>query len=328
MLRWRLTWALGLALPVAAGLALLTGSVATPPETLWTLLSGGDAGIPGTVITELRLPRVLAALGVGACLGLAGSLLQVLLRNPLADPYVLGVSGGAAVGALLALLGGMAAVAVSGSAFAGALASTALVFGLGRGAGAWSTTRLLLTGVILAAGWGALVSLILSLSPSSRLHSLLYWLMGDLSLAAGGRWTLLLVAVALAVAMPQARALNLLARGSQAAAVLGVNVNRLRGLCFVSASALTAVAVSVAGSIGFVGLIVPHLVRLLSGADHRTLLINAALAGGLFLLLADLVARTVLLPRELPVGAVTALLGVPLFLVLLRRSYRGGPTSS
>jgi iron complex transport system permease protein len=312
-----------LALVSLAG-ALLIGSYAVAPGEVWAALVGGGQGMAGEVVTGLRLPRALAAFGCGGLLALAGALMQVLLRNPLADPYVLGISGGAAVGALLAMLAGVALALINLAAFAGAFAAMLLVFGLARGDGSWTQTRLLLTGVIVAAGCSAAVALILSVAPDNTLRSMLFWLMGDLS-HSGAPWPALLVlAAGLAAALPLSRDLNLLARGDLVASTLGVSVRGLRGAVYVLASLLTAVAVTTAGSVGFIGLVVPHLVRLAIGNDQRVLLPAAALAGGSLLVVADTLARTVVAPQQLPVGVLTALLGVPVFLYLLSRQSTGG----
>ena len=303
----------------AFALALGVGSVALDPLTVLRALTGGADPMPRTIVHELRLPRALAAFATGGSLALAGALLQVLLRNPLADPYVLGVSGGAAVGALAAMLAGAAAWLVPASAFAGAFLSTVLVFALARGSGAWSPTRLLLTGVIVAAGWGAVVALLLSLAPEAQLRGMLFWLIGDLSAPAASWTPLAVLGIALACALPYARDLNALSRGDGVAAALGVSVARLPWLIFALAALLTAVAVTTAGAIGFVGLIVPHAIRLAIGNDQRALLPASAIAGGAMLLIADTLARELASPAQLPVGVVTALIGVPVFLLLLRR---------
>ena len=310
---------LALLVPASLLLALLSGSVAVEPAAL---LAGDADALASTVVFELRLPRALAAFAVGGMLALAGALMQVLLRNPLADPYVLGISGGAAVGALLSLLAGLGGLLLAGNAFLGALAAMLLVFGLAHGRGAWTPTRLLLTGVVVAAGWGALISLILALAPERGLHGMLFWLMGDLAHAPAPWWGLLACALGLLLSLPLARDLNVLARGELAASALGVAVPRLRLALYFIASLLTAGAVTLAGSIGFVGLVVPHLLRLLGLRDHRHLLPGCVLAGGSLLVLADTLARSVVAPQQLPVGVITALLGVPLFLYLLNR--RGG----
>ena len=315
--------ALALASLVAA---LLAGSYAVAPGEVWAALTGTGQDTADAVVSGLRLPRALAAFACGGLLALAGALMQVLLRNPLADPYVLGISGGAAVGALLAMLAGLALAWINLFAFAGAFAAMLLVFGLARGDGSWTQTRLLLTGVIVAAGCSAAVALILSIAPEHQLRSMLFWLMGDLS-HAGTPWPALLVlALGLLVALPLSRDLNLLARGDLIARTLGVRVRGLRGAVYVLASLLTAVAVTTAGSVGFVGLVVPHLVRLAVGNDQRVLLPAAALAGGSLLVIADTLARTVVAPQQLPVGVLTALLGVPVFLYLLSRQTKGSAT--
>jgi iron complex transport system permease protein len=317
-------------LAVAAVLSLLlslaVGSVAlTPSEVGAALLGGGegDGGMANEVVRNLRLPRALAAFACGGLLALAGALMQVLLRNPLADPYVLGISGGAAVGALAAMLFGVSAnFGLETAAFVGALAAMWLVFGLSRGDGSWTQTRLLLTGVIVAAGCGAAVALMLSLAPDQKLRGMLFWLMGDAGEATDPLPPLLILAAGLLVAMFFARELNLLARGPVLAATLGANVARLRLLLYFLASLLTATAVTSVGSVGFIGLVVPHLVRLALGNDQRLLLPAATLAGAALLTLADTLARSVVAPQQLPVGVLTALLGVPVFLFLLARAPR------
>jgi iron complex transport system permease protein len=304
--------------------ALAFGSVAFDFATLWRVVRGEESGLAATVILELRLPRALTALAVGGLLAVSGALLQVLLRNPLADPYVLGVSGGGSVAALLALLAGLGAAAVSASALTGSLAAMFLVFGLSHAQGVWNDTRLLLTGVVVAAGCGALVTLMLALSPQNTLTSLIFWLLGDLSQPnVSPVWGLVVLVAGLALVLPFARALNLYVRGENVAAALGENVKLLRYGLYSVAALLTATALTLAGSIGFIGLIVPHLLRLLGNTDHRRLLPDAALAGGSLLLIADTLARTVVAPAQLPAGAITALIGVPVFLWLLTRRARG-----
>ena len=304
--------------------ALAAGSLPVSAADIGRALLGDTTVVAAEVVRELRLPRALAAFACGGLLALAGALMQVLLRNPLADPYVLGISGGASVGALSAMLFGLPLLLVNGGAFAGALAATLLVFGLARGDGSWTQTRLLLTGVIVAAGCGAAVALILSVAPENKLRGMLFWLMGDLSHAASPWPALLMLLLGLLAALPFSRDLNLLARGDLTARSLGVPVARLRGGVYVLAALATAAAVTTTGSVGFVGLIVPHLVRLAIGNDQRVLLPAAALAGGALLTLADTLARTVVAPQQLPVGVLTALIGVPVFLYLLTRSPRGG----
>lgn len=304
-----------------AGLfALAIGSVTIAPSELWQVVQGEGSTLHRTLVLELRLPRTLAAFATGGLLAVAGALMQVLLRNPLADPYVLGLSGGAAVGALLAMLTGLSALLISGAAFAGAMLAMVLVFALAHGTGSWTASRLLLTGVVVAAGWGAVITLMLALTPSYKLPGMLYWLMGDVSYARTPWPAVIVLIVAIMVVLPLARNLNVLARGPMQAAALGVSVRPLEWTIYVLASLLTATAVTTAGSIGFVGLIVPHMLRLLLGNDQRIILPASALAGGTLLVLADTLARTMIAPEQLPVGVITALLGVPTFLYLLHRS--------
>lgn len=298
--------------------ALAVGSIALPLRDVLAALTGA-ATPSGAIVLDLRLPRALAGFACGGLLALAGALMQVLLRNPLADPYVLGISGGAGVGALSAMLLGLAGFGIASLSFGGALAAMLLVFGLAHGDGSWTQTRLLLTGVVVAAGCGAVIALMLTLAPEQKIHGMLFWLMGDLSLVADPKPALAVLAVGILVALPFARELNLLARGAEQAAALGVAVAGLRRLVYVVASLMTAIAVTTAGSIGFVGLVVPHLVRLAIGNDQRLLLPASVLAGGSLLVLADTLARTIVAPIQLPVGVLTALIGVPVFLYLLGR---------
>ncbi|MDN5864833.1 MAG: iron ABC transporter permease [Gammaproteobacteria bacterium] len=316
--------ALGAATLLILIASLFVGSVALSPAEVIAALGGQAGRIAQTLVLDIRLPRTLAAFATGGLLGLAGALMQILLRNPLADPFILGVSGGAAVGALAALLAGLGTMAITGSAFGGALISILIVFVLAHGRGSWAPTRLLLTGVVVAAGWGAAISLLLVLSPNATLRSMLFWLMGDLAYRAAWQTPLVLLAVALIVALPCARSLNVLARGEVQARAFGVSVRPLTIGLYIGASLLTAVAVVEAGTIGFVGLIVPHMIRLVGGSDHRLVLPGAALGGGALLTLADMLARSVAAPRALPVGVVTAAIGVPLFLYLLLRSRNTG----
>ncbi|HYW93758.1 MAG TPA: iron ABC transporter permease [Gammaproteobacteria bacterium] len=315
----RILLALALLGALALAGALLAGSAGLGWHAVAGALVGHGTPLARAVVLGLRLPRAVAAFATGGLLAVAGALMQVLLRNPLADPYVLGISGGAAVGALSAMMLGWAGTVVSGGAFAGAMLSMLLVFGVARLRGQWSATRLLLTGVVVAAGWGAVISLLLALSPGSDLSGMLFWMMGDLGRARGGVPALLVLLLTLAVCVPLGRHLNLLARGRQQAAALGVNAGPLELGIYVLASLLTATAVTVAGTVGFVGLVVPHMLRLATGNDQRLLLPASALAGGALLTAADTLARTVIAPEQLPVGVITALIGVPTFLYLLNR---------
>lgn len=300
-------------------LAVAVGSVAVSPADTLAVFTGGGSELQRTLILELRLPRAVAAFGTGGLLAVAGALMQVLLRNPLADPYILGLSGGAALGAMLAMLVGAASVLVSGAAFAGALTATLLVFGLAHGSGSWTPSRLLLTGVVVAAGWGAAITLILAIAPAQKLPGMLYWLMGDVAYARTSWPALAVLVLVCLLLMPLGRSLNVLARGQTQAAALGVSVQPLEWMVYLLASLLTATAVTTAGSVGFVGLVVPHILRLVLGNDQRLILPASAFAGGTLLVLADTAARTLIAPEQLPVGVITALIGVPMFLYLLHR---------
>ncbi len=314
---WRTLVILALLAAVVFLVALLTGSSGIGlREALAALVGSGDEATRNVLIA-VRLPRVLAAFGVGSLLALSGVLLQALFRNSLADPYVLGVSGGAAVGALLAMIAGAAAFVVQSAAVAGALGAVGLVYLLARGGG---TPRLLLTGVVLASACGALVSVLLALADSSRVRGMVFWLAGDLEwavlpwLCAGAP----MIAVAAAILL--ARPLNVLAAGELRARTVGLALEAWRTLLFIVCATLTAIAVVSAGTVGFVGLITPHAVRLvLRTSDHRLVAPAAALSGGMLLTAADPVARTIAAPRQLPVGAIMALVGAPLFVVLLRQ---------
>ncbi|WP_263768411.1 FecCD family ABC transporter permease [Propionivibrio soli] len=304
---------------VSLALALVAGSVKVGFADVVAALLGRDDGVAGEIVRNLRLPRALAGFACGGVLAIAGALLQVLLRNPLADPYVLGVSGGASVGAILAILLGAGVLGINVASFIGALAAMVVVFGLAHGDGSWTQTRLLLTGVIVASGCGALVALMLAVAPDDKLRGMVFWLMGDLSQATNPLLGLAVLALVVGAALPFARELNLLTRGADIAQTLGVQVALLRRGVYLAASIATAAAVTQAGSIGFVGLIVPHLVRLAVGNDQRVLLPASALAGGSLLVVADTLARTLVAPQQLPVGVLTALIGVPVFLFLLTR---------
>ena len=304
---------------LAAGVfcvSLLVGSSGTGWRGALAALSGSGDEATRTVLLDVRLPRVLAAFGVGSLLALAGVLLQALFRNPLADPYVLGVSGGAAVGALLAMMAGAAAFAVQSAAIGGALTAVVTVYLLARSGG---TPRLLLTGVVLASACGALVSVLLALADTSRVRGMVFWLAGDLEWAVTPWASAAAALAAVLAAVLVARPLNVLAAGELRARSVGLALEAWRTVLFIGCAALTAVAVVSAGTVGFVGLITPHAVRLaFRTSDHRIVAPAAALAGGMLLALADLVARTVASPRQLPVGAIMALVGAPLFVVLLR----------
>ena len=323
-------------LAVLAGLlvaALCLGAVAGPSgldahEVVRVLLDRDAAGAAGDIVWRVRLPRAALAALVGASLAVAGVLFQALLRNPLADPYVLGVSGGAAVGGIAALsLGtafGFGYAAVPPAAFAGAVVTTAVLYAVAGGGDRVSGTHLLLTGVVFNAFASAAIVFLASLAGLADGASIFLWLIGSLSAVRVDMlgWVLLFLAAGLATALPSARNLNLLALGEESAQQLGVDVGRQQRVLLVATSLMVGAAVAVAGLVGFVGLIIPHLLRLALGADHRLLVPAAALGGAAFLVVCDTAARTLLGGRELPVGAITALAGGPLFLFLLRRHHR------
>jgi iron complex transport system permease protein len=304
-------------LAVAASLAV--GSVAIPASDVAAALTGKLSGPVADIVWRLRLPRTGAAFACGGLLALAGALLQALLRNPLADPYIFGVSGGAALGVLGGMLIGVGAATQTGLGLAGAIAASAAVFVLGFRGGDWNPYRLLLTGVVIAAGLNALLSLVLVLAPQTAVKGMLYWLMGDLSQAEGAGTALCVLAALAIVVLPLARTLNVVSLGRSRALSLGVPVAGVEALLYVLAAIATLAAVLVGGTIGFVGLVVPHLVRLLGLADHRWLLPASILAGGGLLVVADTLARSVWAPLQFPVGVLTALLGVPVLLLLLGR---------
>lgn len=275
------------------------------------------------IFLNLRLPRVLTAFCVGGLLGVAGLLMQVLLKNPLADPYILGVSGGAGLGgiALALLLPGVFAWALPAGAALGALVVIILVFGLSGFRGVVTMERLLLTGVAMSALCSAFVSLLLTFAAEGRFRGLVFWLLGELE---GGHAGLLMLAwvLMLLLTLPMARMLNVVSMGDDVAFSLGVSVRSARHRLYWMSALFTGIAVAAGGMIGFVGLVVPHVLRLLLGQDHRLLVPAVALGGGVFLMLADCVSRVALAPVQLPVGVVTAMVGAPLFIVLLARRGR------
>jgi len=316
---------LTLVMLAAFALSIRVGSVTLDLRAVLTALTGRGDAATAAIVRDLRLPRATAAALVGAALAVSGVTFQALLRNALAEPYVLGVSGGAALGAVAAIvLGGLTAspTSISAAAFAGAAASIALVLRVAAGVGPTLDTRvLLLAGVVVGAFANAGIFLILSIADVAAFRSATGWMMGSLS---GSTWagagTLAAYLVpTFVVLLALARPLNALAIGEDTAAYLGVSVERTKWLAFGAASLLAAAAVAAAGIIGFVGLIVPHAARLAWGSDHRFLLPASALLGATFVLVTDTAARTVVAPTELPLGAVTAIVGVPLFVALLRR---------
>jgi iron complex transport system permease protein len=293
-----------------------------PGEVIRALFRGGD-DTTSVIVRQLRAPRALLAFAVGGSLSVTGAVLQVLVRNPLADSYLMGLSGGAGLGAVLAIafgLGGAWGVPIA--AFVGALIAVALVYQLAVVAGATLDARvLILAGVVVGSFASALVGAVVALSPATELRNAVLWLLGGFGAASWQAFLLfsLYSAVPLVFLFGAARYLDLLSLGDEPAGFLGVNVLMFKRLLYVVASLLTAAAVAVSGIVGFVGLVVPHATRLIWGHQHRLLLPMAFLVGGTLLTLADAAARTLFAPRELPVGVVTALIGVPVFAFLLRR---------
>jgi iron complex transport system permease protein len=286
----------------------------------------------GMIISDIRLPRILLGIFVGASLAVAGTSFQALLRNPLADPFVLGVSSGAALGAVLALIAephlavppSLAAMFTPLGAFLGAAATVAVVYFLGRREGQIDSGTLLLAGIVSASLLSAIILFLMTTLSGRDLHGMTFWLMGDLSISLQQnlRWVLGVgFAVASGVIYTAAADLNLLLAGEKEAMHLGVDVSRVRLVVYLAASVLTGLAVSVSGVIGYVGLLVPHVMRLIFGSDHRVLIPAAAFGGAIAVVIADTLARTVVAPNELPVGAMTALAGAPLFLYLLRKGF-------
>ncbi|MGW5937933.1 FecCD family ABC transporter permease [Streptomyces celluloflavus] len=324
---------LGAALVVALTIAVSLGATDIAPDRVWSVVLrrlGGAPPRPGTndlIVWQLRVPRALLAACVGAGLGLVGTATQALVRNPLADPYLLGISNGASLGAVGAIVlgagtGGLLGLGLSAAAFAGALAAFALVWFMARRGGGFSPLRLVLAGVGIGQFLSGFTSyLVLQAGDEQQTRSVLFWLMGSLS---GATWQVLwppvlAVAAGLLALQARARAMNALIMGDETAAGVGVDVTRLRRELFVVTSLLTGVLVAVSGAVGFVGLMVPHLCRLVVGGDHRRLLPLSALTGALLLVVVDIVCRTAMDTQELPVGVVTAMIGAPALLFLLDR---------
>ena len=295
-------------------LSLYKGST---PVTLYQLLFDENHQLKA-IFLQFRLPRTLTAFVTGGLLALAGSLMQLLLQNPLADPYVLGISGGAALTTLTLMLLGASGIWLLSGAWAGSLLATLLIFALAR-KHRWQTHTLLLTGIALAGGFSAGISLILLLTPNASVHNMLFWLSGDLNDAQLPYAGCLILSLGLLTCLALAPGLDLLARGTKQAQALGLSTERFRIAIFLLSSLFTATAVTLAGCIGFIGLLTPHLTRLLTGYQHRLVLPLSVLLGGSLLTLADTFARTLLAPEQLPVGIVMALIGVPTFIWLLQK---------
>ncbi|MEU2158503.1 iron ABC transporter permease [Streptomyces sp. NPDC019396] len=329
---------IGVALLAALTAAVSWGSTSIPPADVWGAVGRhltGKAPRPGTsdlIVWQLRVPRALLAALIGAGLGLVGTAVQALVRNPLADPYLLGISNGASLGAVAAIVlgagtGGALGLGLSGAAFAGALGTFALVWAVARRGGGFAPLRLVLAGVAIGQFLSGFTSyLVLQAGDEQQTRSVLFWLMGSLG---GASWPMLAVpAVAVPVALlwlqARARGLNALLMGDETAAGLGVDVTRLRRELFTVTSVLTGVLVAVSGAIAFVALMVPHVCRLVIGGDHRRLLPVSALFGALLMVVVDIVCRTAMDTQELPVGVVTSLIGAPALLYLLDRRLGSG----
>ena len=324
---------LGAALLLAAAGALLLGSAGISPRAVLAVLLGGKAeGIEAVVVLDLRLPRILVAVLAGGALAVAGVAFQALTRNPLADPAILGVASGAAFGVVLAQLFGLgatvvAALGLSAFAFAGAMVAAGIVYLIAATDGRLPIQTLLLTGVIVGLFFSSAITVVISVVDFNRLGGVIHWLLGNLGPISGGSLGVFgaCSAVGLWLVLGRARQLNLLALGEESAIQLGVDAERLKRRIFVGASLLTSSVVAFAGPIGFIGLIVPHMLRGLLGPDNRLLIPAALLAGGVFLLLADTLARTLVAPAELSVGVITAFCGAPFFVYVLRTRYRAIP---
>ncbi len=328
---------LGIVLAACAVLLVVTmtfgvaiGSVPLSPATVWHVVAGGLTGHPentvaGIIVWQIRLPRVLLAAVVGAALTTAGAVVQVLVRNALADPFLLGVSSGASVGATaVLLLGAFASLgvwAISVGSVLGALAAMAAVFLVSRSGQGLAPTQLILCGVVLSALFESVTSFLIFRGNPQATQSVLFWLLGSFGLASWNQLPIPAAALAVAMAylLAQGRTLNALAMGAEPAASLGVDVRRLRRNLFLVTSLMAGVAVAVSGIIGFVGLVVPHIVRLMVGSDHRRVLPTGVLFGASFMVLGDLLARTIVAPQEMPIGVITAFIGAPTLIVLIRR---------
>ena len=304
----------------------LIGSQTLPLRSSLCALTGrSNCGLSSeqhAILFDLRLPRILLAGAVGMCLAAAGAAYQALLRNPLAEPYLLGVSNGAAVGTMMALVFfGAHEWSRPVLAFAGALSATLFVYQLARGRTGTTPERLILAGVIATTFLSSAIVFLTALMDATRIRTFTFWLLGDLSGATASSLAMTFVAalVGVVVLAVHARPLNLMMLGERDAFDLGVETGRVRMTVFLAASLLVGASVASGGSVGYVGLVVPHLVRLSFGGDNRLVIVGAALAGAGFVIVADTVARTLIAPRELPVGAITALIGAPLFIYLLKR---------
>jgi len=317
--------------------ALVSISLGTADIGLTKILKGVFAGgadsigqwtdIERVIILHIRLPRIILAGMVGASLSVAGVVFQALFRNPLADPYILGISSGSAVGAILAIIlgKGLGLLTVSTASFCGALLTIMLVLGIGRSGYRFHANMLLLAGVVVGSFFSAIIMFLISITQDERVHSMIFWLMGDFSFSKYSEIMVVapFVVIGVFIIYLYAHPLNLIVTGEETALQLGVEVEKVKRLLLITASLITGVVVSVSGVIGFVGLMVPHMMRMVLGSDHRLLLPASCLFGLSFLVIADTIARTIIAPLELPVGVVTAIFGAPFFIYLLRRKGSG-----
>lgn len=325
------------------GLSVSIGSVSIPLTQVWQVVgahlaapfTGGEPVIAGIdpsinqIVWEFRMPRALLGVMVGAALAIAGAVMQAAIRNPLADPYILGTVSGASVGAVFVILSGAVAVtslSVTSGAFVGAMISLLLVFLLGRRGGTFAPMRLVLAGVALGYLLSSITSFMQMQARPNELRAVLYWLLGSV---AGAEWEdLYLIGMVVIVLtgwlLLQSRALNVLVMGEESAYALGIDVNRFRLRLLIVAALLTSVVVAVSGGIGFIGLMIPHTARLLVGPDHRRLMLVTFLLGGILLILFDIAARTIIAPAEMPLGIITGAVGAPFFIFIMQRTQRTG----
>lgn len=310
-------------LVLVSGLALVTGSSKIPLKDILDILLDGEETASYHILTGIRLPRIILAIAVGGALGVAGALLQAMFRNPLVEPYTLGISGGASLGVCLTIIFGLHAtigiIAYPVSGFIGAGVVILAVYTLSLRGGALKPDRMLLTGVMISFVSSSLVMLLMAISTSDDLHNIVFWIMGSLDepdltlikIVSGG------AILGLIMSLFHCHSLNALALGEEQAAFLGIDTARTKKILFITASMLTGLSVSVAGIIMFVGLIVPHFMRMVVGSDYRILIISSFLGGAVFLILCDLFARTIISPLELPVGVITGIIGGIIFIYVL-----------
>ncbi len=308
---------------LAVVISLLMGTVSVTPAQLWKVFAG-DASVTEMaelVILKIRFPRIILAGLVGFSLSLGGLVFQALLRNPLADPFILGVSSGGAFGAIIGIIMGLGFnFGIPLMSFAGALFTIYLIMVMGRGNMGMESSAILLTGVVVNAFFTSVIMFFIAVASDDRLHTMLFWLYGDLSQSRYGQSIIIAPAilVGFVILYGLSKHLNIITAGEDTALQLGVDLERARLICFLVVSLLIGIVVSFSGLIGFVGLVVPHLARMALGSDHRLLMPVSALGGAVFLIVADTISRTVISPNELPVGVITAFIGAPFFIYLLK----------